>query len=99
MLEGRDIGTVVVPDAEAKFFVTASPEVRAQRRHDELIGRGVFSDYEATLADVKARDLADSTRAVAPLRAADDAILVDTSGLSIEQVVAQIVAQVRARGG
>ncbi|RYE88392.1 MAG: (d)CMP kinase [Myxococcales bacterium] len=99
VLEGRDIGTVVVPDAEAKFFVTASPEVRARRRHDELLGRGVASDYEATLAEVKARDEADSTRAVAPLRAADDAILVDTSGLSIEQVVAQIVGHVRQRTG
>ena len=81
VLEGRDIGTVVVPDAEAKFFVTASPEGRARRRHEELLARGTPSDYEATLAEVRARDEADSTRAVAPLKAADDAVLVDTSRL------------------
>lgn len=95
VLEGRDIGTVVIPDAEAKFFVTASPEVRAHRRHEELLARGISSSFEQTLADVIARDEADSKRATAPLRAADDAILVDTSALSIEQVVIHIVEHVQ----
>lgn len=95
VLEGRDIGTVVIPDAEAKFFVTASPEVRARRRHEELLARGTPSSYEQTLAEVIARDEADSKRAVAPLRAADDAVLVDTSSLAIEQVVERIVTRVR----
>lgn len=97
VLEGRDIGTVVIPDAESKFFVTASPEVRATRRHEELLARGVDVSFEATLADVMQRDEADSSRAVAPLRPAADAELVDTSKLSIEQVVAHIVASVRQR--
>lgn len=97
VLEGRDIGTVVVPDAEAKFFVTASAEVRARRRHEELLARGSQSSFEATLADVIARDDADSNRAVAPLKPAPDAERVDTSGLAIEQVVAHIVERVRQR--
>jgi cytidylate kinase len=95
VLEGRDIGTVVLPDAEAKFFVTASPEVRARRRHEELLARGLPSSFEQTLADVIQRDEADSTRAVSPLRAADDAELVDTSAMTIEEVVARIVQRVR----
>jgi cytidylate kinase len=94
VLEGRDIGTVVVPDAEAKFFVTASPEVRARRRFDELRARGAEASYEATLAEVIKRDHDDSTRAVAPLLAAPDAELVDTSALSIDAVVAHIVERV-----
>ncbi|MCS6898481.1 MAG: (d)CMP kinase [Myxococcales bacterium] len=95
VLEGRDIGTVVLPDAEAKFFVTASPEVRARRRHEELLARGFPSSFEQTLAEVLQRDEADSNRSVSPLRAAEDAELVDTSAMTIEEVVARIVQRVR----
>jgi cytidylate kinase len=95
VMEGRDIGTVVAPDAEAKFFVTASPEVRAQRRYDELRARGADVTFEATLAEVVARDEADEGRAVAPLKPAADAEIVDTSTLSIDDVVAHLVERVR----
>jgi CMP/dCMP kinase len=95
VLEGRDIGTVVFPDAEAKFYLTASVEVRAQRRRDELAARGTPPSLAEVLSEVTERDRRDSTRPVAPLRQAADAQLVDSSSLSIEQVVEQIVAQVR----
>jgi CMP/dCMP kinase len=95
VLEGRDIGTVVFPDAEAKFFLTASAEVRAQRRHDELAARGTPPALSDVLREVNERDRRDSTRPVAPLRQASDAVLVDSSTLSIEQVVELIVANVR----
>ena len=97
VLEGRDIGTVVLPDAEAKFFLTASPEERARRRLDELRARGVEAQFEATLAEVVARDRADTERAVAPLRQAEDAVLVDSGGRSIDEVVASMAAVVEAR--
>lgn len=96
VLEGRDIGTVVFPDAEAKFYLTASVEVRAQRRRDELGARGTPPSLEEVLSEVSERDRRDSTRPVAPLRQAADAQLIDSSTLSIEQVVEQIVASVRA---
>jgi cytidylate kinase len=96
VLEGRDIGTVVFPDAEAKFFLTASVEVRAQRRYDELVLRGEPADLSVIQAEVASRDRRDSTRPIAPLRQADDALFVDTSGLGIEEVVARIVERVRA---
>jgi cytidylate kinase len=96
VLEGRDIGTVVFPDAEAKFYLTASPEVRARRRRDELAARGTPPSLADVLHEVTERDRRDSTRPIAPLRQAADAQLVDSSALSIEQVVEQIVAQVRA---
>lgn len=95
VLEGRDIGTVVFPDAEAKFFLTASAEVRAQRRRDELAARGTPPSLSEVLSEVNERDRRDSTRPVAPLRQAEDAQLVDSSTLSIEQVVELIVASVR----
>jgi cytidylate kinase len=95
VLEGRDIGTVVFPDAEAKFFLTASVEVRAQRRRDELAARGTPPSLEEVMREVTERDRRDSTRPVAPLRQADDAQLVDSSTLSVEQVVERIVAAVR----
>jgi CMP/dCMP kinase len=95
VLEGRDIGTVVFPDAEAKFFLTASVEVRAQRRRDELAARGTPPSLEDVMREVKERDQRDSTRPVAPLKQADDAQLVDSSTLSVEQVVERIVASVR----
>lgn len=96
VLEGRDIGTVVFPDAEAKFYLTASVEVRAQRRRDELAARGTPPSLEEVLKEVTERDRRDSTRPVAPLRQADDAQLVDSSALGVEQVVEQIVAAVKA---
>ena len=94
VLEGRDIGTVVFPDAEAKFYLTASAEVRAQRRRDELAARGTPPTLAEVLSEVNERDRRDSTRPVAPLRQAADAKLVDSSALSIEQVVEFIVASV-----
>jgi cytidylate kinase len=100
VLEGRDIGTVVFPDAEVKFFLTASPDIRARRRYEELTARGSQVTIEDTLADVIARDKADTDRPVAPLRKADDAILVDSSDRPVEDVVeemARIVEQRTAR--
>ncbi len=98
VLEGRDIGTVVFPDAEVKFFLTARAEVRARRRFDELRAKGDASvTFEATLSDVQQRDEQDSTRAVAPLKQADGAVLVDSSERGIDDVVAQMAAQVRAK--
>jgi cytidylate kinase len=84
VLDGRDIGTVVAPDADVKLFVTASPEVRAQRRVRELLGRGMPAHYDEVLADIRARDERDSQREVAPLKPAADAVLLDTSELDIE---------------
>ena len=95
VLEGRDIGTVVFPDAEAKFFLTASVAVRAQRRRDELAARGTPPSLADVLSEVNERDRRDSSRPVAPLRKADDAQLVDSSTLTIEQVVELIVAAVK----
>lgn len=96
VLEGRDIGTVVFPDAEAKFFLTARPDVRAQRRYRELVAKGENVTLEATLAEVRRRDENDTNRVHAPLRRAEDAILVDTSDLSIEDAVAFMTERVRA---
>jgi cytidylate kinase len=95
VLEGRDIGTVVFPDAEAKFYLTASVEVRAKRRFDELVARGETPDLAAIEREIAERDLRDSTRAVAPLRQAEDAIIVDSSALDIPEVVARIVHHTR----
>lgn len=97
--EGRDIGTVVFPDAGAKFFLTASAEERARRRVAELRAAGREVDEASTLAEILERDHRDETRAAAPLRQADDAIRVDSSGLSLEQVVLSMEAEVRRRGG
>jgi cytidylate kinase len=95
VLEGRDIGTVVFPDAEVKFFLTASAEVRASRRHAELVAKGQSVSLEETLADVKRRDAQDEGRAVAPLKQAEGAILVDSTNLSFEQTVAHMLEHVR----
>lgn len=94
VLEGRDIGTVVFPDAEMKFFLTASPEVRARRRYAELISRGESVDYEETLKEVRARDEKDTTRPIAPLRQAADAILVDSSDRTIDEVVEEMARRI-----
>ena len=84
VLDGRDIGTVVCPQADVKLYVTASPAVRARRRTDELNGRGITADYDEILADLVRRDERDSTRTDSPLKAADDAHLLDTSEMDIE---------------
>jgi cytidylate kinase len=95
VLEGRDIGTVVFPDAEVKFFLTAPAEVRAQRRYEELLARGLPADYASTLEEVRSRDEKDTMREVAPLRRADDAIAVDSSDRAVDEIVDQMVAHVR----
>jgi cytidylate kinase len=95
VLEGRDIGTVVFPHAEAKFFLTASAETRARRRHADLVTKGNAGSFEETLADVKRRDAQDEGRAIAPLKKADDAILVDSTALSIDETVAKMLEIVR----
>jgi cytidylate kinase len=97
VLEGRDIGTVVFPDAEVKFFLTASPEVRAGRRYSELCSRGVQARYDETLADVLRRDKADTERPIAPLRQADDAIVIDSSGKTAAEVIEEMCRVVEAR--
>ena len=84
-MDGRDIGTVVFPDAELKIFVVASAEIRAQRRYDELKAKGQEASFEEILANVKERDYIDQNRAVSPLRQAEDALLLDNSHLTIEQ--------------
>ena len=85
IMDGRDIGTVVLPDAQVKIFLTASPEARADRRCKELAEKGMPTPYEEVLADIMQRDHNDSTRAAAPLRQAEDAVLLDTSDLNLEE--------------
>jgi cytidylate kinase len=99
VVEGRDIGTVVLPDAPLKIFLTASAETRARRRNDQNVAAGLADDYEGVLADVHRRDHLDSTRAVSPLRAAADAVVVDTSGMTEAQVIAHLLALVEQRSG
>jgi cytidylate kinase len=95
VLEGRDIGTVVFPDAEVKLFLTASVDVRAHRRFEELAARGEKPEIGSIRAEVIERDQRDSNRPVAPLRQAADAVVVDSSSLDVEEVVTQIVERVR----
>lgn len=97
VLDGRDIGTVIFPDAPVKLFVTASAEVRAERRFLELSQKGLPDTREQVLADVVARDKRDSERAEAPLKPATDAVIIDTSDLSIEDAVAKAIAEIDAR--
>jgi len=97
VLEGRDIGTVVFPDAEVKFFLTARTEVRARRRYAELAAKGLPVTFEETLEDVRRRDEQDMTREVAPLRQAADAVLVDNSDCTVDETVAAMAAIARAR--
>jgi CMP/dCMP kinase len=97
ILDGRDIGTVIAPEADAKLFVTASPEIRAQRRFAELEKNGAVVHLESVLADIRARDERDSGRSAAPLRRADDADLLDTSNLTIADSVQRAIALVEAR--
>jgi cytidylate kinase len=97
IMDGRDIGTVVLPNADVKIFLTASPEVRAKRRTDELTAKGQKAVYETILKEIIQRDYQDSHRLVAPLKQADDAVLVDTSNLNIEEVMETIKGIVRER--
>lgn len=97
VLDGRDIGTVICPEAEAKLFITASAQVRAERRHAELQAAGSDMTLAQVLADVRDRDARDSDRATAPLRAADDAVLIDTSALAITQAIDAAIAAITAR--
>lgn len=99
VVEGRDIGTVVLPDADVKIFLTASAETRARRRNDQNIAAGLPDEYETVLADVIRRDHLDSTRAVSPLRPADDAVIVDTSEMTQAEVVAHLKELVDRRTG
>jgi len=97
VLDGRDIGTVIAPEADVKLFVTASAEVRAQRRVRELLERGMPGHYEDVLLDIRARDERDTNRKIAPLRQADDAILLDTSELGVDEAIAEAIRLVEER--
>lgn len=95
IMDGRDIGTVVLPDADVKIFLTASPEARATRRYKELLEKGMEASYDDVLADMVKRDYDDSHRAIAPLKQADDAVLCDTSELTLEQSVKLIIDTIK----
>ncbi|MDT5273688.1 MAG: CMP/dCMP kinase [Mycobacterium sp.] len=97
VVEGRDIGTVVLPEADVKVFLTASAETRARRRNDQNVAAGLPDDYAGVLADVRRRDHLDSTRAVSPLRAASDALVVDTSEMTESEVIAHLLQLVQQR--
>ena len=95
IMDGRDIGTVVLPDADVKIFLTASPEARAERRYNELKEKGVEASYEEVLNDMIKRDYDDSHRAIAPLKQADDAILCDTSDIDLQQSIELIINTIK----
>ena len=97
IMDGRDIGTVVLPDADLKIFLTASPEVRAKRRYDEILAKGGSVEYDVILEEIKVRDYKDSTREISPLKQAQDAILIDTSYLTIDEVVEKISKLINER--
>lgn len=97
IMDGRDIGTVVLPEADVKIFLTASAEDRARRRYVELLARGNDVDYDTVLRDVRERDERDSNRAAAPLKQAEDAVLVDTTGLDLEQSYQTLLQIIRER--
>lgn len=97
VMDGRDIGTVVLPDADVKIFLTAAPEERARRRHAELLERGMDSTFEHVLADLTERDKNDMNRTVAPLRRAEDAVLVDTTGVSLEDSFTLLLDTIQRR--
>ena len=97
IMDGRDIGTVVLPNADLKIFLTATPEERAKRRYKELTEKGMQVEYDSILKEIIQRDHNDSTRAVAPLKQAEDAVLVDTSALDLEESVAALNAIVKER--
>ncbi len=97
IMDGRDIGTVVLPQAQVKIFLTASDEERANRRYRELLEKGKAPSYEEVLSDLRKRDYDDSHRAAAPLKPAEDAVLVDTTGMSLEESIEKILAVIRQK--
>ncbi len=97
IMDGRDIGTVVLPQAQVKIFLTAAPEARAMRRYKELQAKGAKDSFEEVLADLKQRDYNDSHRAVAPLKPAEDSILVDTTELTLEESVQKVIAVIKEK--
>lgn len=97
IMDGRDIGTVILPDAEVKIFLTAKPEIRAKRRYDELVAKGLDVKFEDVLSDLNTRDYNDSHRAEAPLKQADDAVLLDTSDYDFEQSVEAVIRLIEKR--
>ncbi len=97
IMDGRDIGTVVLPDAQVKIFLTASPEIRAKRRYDELRAKGSDVSFDEVLSDLNRRDYNDSHRAAAPLKQADDAVLADTSELDFEQSVELVCSLIKEK--
>ena len=97
VLDGRDIGTVICPNAQVKMYVTASDDIRATRRHVELTEKGHQITYEEVLEDLRQRDARDSARTTAPLKPAEDAVVLDTSQMSIEEAVAEAIRQIEAR--
>jgi cytidylate kinase len=99
VVEGRDIGTVVLPAADVKFYLTASAETRARRRNDQNVAAGLPDDYDSVLADVRRRDHLDSTRLMSPLRAASDAVVVDTSEMTESEVIAHLLQLIKQRSG
>lgn len=98
VLDGRDIGTVICPDAPVKLFITASDTVRAERRLKELQSRGIGATYEAVLSDLRARDARDQSRSAAPMKAADDAFVLDSSGLDINQCLQKALEYIETKG-
>ena len=97
VLDGRDIGTVICPDADVKFFITASVEARSQRRFKELLGLGMSASIATVTTDIKARDTRDATRSTAPTRPAADAIVIDTSGLGVDEALKLVLAFIKSR--
>jgi cytidylate kinase len=98
-MDGRDIGTVILPDAEVKIFMVASPEARAERRTRELAEKGIAANYEDVLREMKERDAQDSGRAIAPAIPAPDAVHLDNSGMTIEQSVEAVIAIIEQKTG
>ncbi len=97
IMDGRDIGTVVLPHAQIKIFLTASPEIRAKRRYDELIAKGETVEFKDVLEDLIKRDYNDSHREVAPLKPAEDGVILDTSGLSLEEAIESAIRIIKER--
>ena len=95
IMDGRDIGTVVLPNADVKIFLTASPEIRARRRFEEMIAKGMQTTYEEVLSDLEQRDYNDTHRAIAPLKPAPEAVIIDTSGDTFDQAVERVLAVIR----
>lgn len=95
--DGRDTGTVICPDADLKIFITADQDIRAKRRYDEFLAKGIKTDYEKVLSDMQERDKRDTARAMAPLKPAKDAVVIDTSDLTIEQVFTKVCDLIEER--